>query len=193
MTKEKNKIKSSKLPSKTSMNLYYREDKTTKPATIALYVLFTLVCLLAVGKFFIYDKAMELKASNDRLAETQDEITLKSETLVNYDEVEAEYNKYSNSYMTKDERVVDRTEVLDMLESAALEDSKVKTMTISKNTLTISFADMDLDTASFVAAKLKMYDIVSSVTVNTSTKQDSDGGKSYTTTMSIELAQEGAE
>lgn len=40
-------------PAKRSMNLFYKPDRTTKPATIALYVLFVLVCLLGLGKFQI--------------------------------------------------------------------------------------------------------------------------------------------
>ena len=42
-------------PAKRSMNLFYKPDRTTKPATIALYVLFVLVCLLGLGKFLVYD------------------------------------------------------------------------------------------------------------------------------------------
>ena len=43
-------MKQSAYPTKTSMNLFYKPDRTTKPATAALYVLFVLVCLLGLGK-----------------------------------------------------------------------------------------------------------------------------------------------
>jgi len=48
-------------PVKRSMNLYYKPDRTTKPATVALYVLFALVCLLGLGKFLVYDIWVETR------------------------------------------------------------------------------------------------------------------------------------
>jgi len=42
-------------PIKRSMNLYYKPDRTTKPATAALYILFVLTCLLGLAKVMVYD------------------------------------------------------------------------------------------------------------------------------------------
>ena len=36
-------------PTKRTMNLFYKPDRTTKPATIALYILFGLVCILGLS------------------------------------------------------------------------------------------------------------------------------------------------
>ena len=46
-------------PTKRTMNLFYKPDRTTKPATIALYILFGLVCILGLSKFLVYDLWME--------------------------------------------------------------------------------------------------------------------------------------
>ena len=42
-------------PTKRSMNLYFKEDRTTAPATAALYVLFAAAVLLGLGKIMVYD------------------------------------------------------------------------------------------------------------------------------------------
>ena len=47
-------------PSKRTMNLYYREDRTARPATVLLYVLFLLVVLGALGKVLIFDPLQEI-------------------------------------------------------------------------------------------------------------------------------------
>ena len=46
-------------PAKRTMNLFYKPDRTTKPATVALYVLFALTCLLGLSKLLVYDLWME--------------------------------------------------------------------------------------------------------------------------------------
>lgn len=37
------------VPTKRTMNLYFKPDRTTRPATVALYVLFVLVVLLGLS------------------------------------------------------------------------------------------------------------------------------------------------
>ena len=46
-------------PVKREMNLFYKPDKTTKPATAALYVLFVLVLILGLSKITVYDLWVE--------------------------------------------------------------------------------------------------------------------------------------
>ena len=54
-------------PTKRSMNLYFKVDRTTAPATAALYVLFALAVLLALGKIMIYDFMMQEKQQENQL------------------------------------------------------------------------------------------------------------------------------
>ena len=42
--------KKDEYPVKQTLNLYYKPDRTTKPATIALYVLFVLTCCMTCGR-----------------------------------------------------------------------------------------------------------------------------------------------
>ena len=55
-------------PTKTSMNLFYKPDRTTKPSTIALYTLFALVLMLGLVKWLVYDLWMEKQEAEQALA-----------------------------------------------------------------------------------------------------------------------------
>ena len=52
------------VPTKRTMNLYFKPDRTTRPATVALYVLFVLVVLLGLSKVLVYDLWMEVDGAS---------------------------------------------------------------------------------------------------------------------------------
>ena len=54
------------VPTKGTMNLYYKPDRTTKPATIALYVLFALTVLLGLSKVLVYDLWVQVRLLSGR-------------------------------------------------------------------------------------------------------------------------------
>ena len=56
------------VPTKGTMNLYYKPDRTTKPATIALYVLFALTVLLGLSKVLVYDLWIQVEETRAALA-----------------------------------------------------------------------------------------------------------------------------
>ena len=72
-------------PSKTSMNLFYKPDRTTKPATAALYVLFALVCLLGLSKLLVYDLWMEKQAAEQGYEMALEELADITIQLEDYD------------------------------------------------------------------------------------------------------------
>ena len=109
-------MKKTAYPAKRSMNLYYRPDRTTKPATIALYVLFILVCLLGLGKFLVYDLWAETAEARRALAAAEDQLDGVMLELTDYSEVWERYSRYS---ATEEERdLIDRMEVLALLDEA---------------------------------------------------------------------------
>ena len=42
-------------PTKTTINFYIKEDKTTGVSTVLLYVIFAIVVLVALGKVLVFD------------------------------------------------------------------------------------------------------------------------------------------
>ena len=191
MKKNKNKI-----PSKKVMNLYYKEDKTTRPSTIALYVLFILVIMLAVGKVAVYDLIVKFEDEKAKLVENQALLAAQTEYLADYKEVSSKYSRYSYSYLTAEERLCDRIDILDMLEETVFAETTIDSVVISDDVVSLSFKGLNLEDTAKLAAKLEKYEIVESVAVNTSSLNDSGeevGNDAIATRMVITLVSEEAE
>lgn len=169
-------------PTKTTINFYIKEDKSTGVSTVLLYVIFAAVVLFALCKWFIFDLTNELQA-NKTLYETNQVVLEKYEgVLENYDKINQEYNRYSYSYLTENDKIQDRMDVLKMLEQTIFRDSIVRSVTISDDMISASLTEIDLEGTSQLAKKLEGYDMVKSVTVNTASY-----GGTYTSNMVITL------
>lgn len=198
MAKEYHIIKKNKnkIPSKKVMNLYYKEDTTTRPSTIALYVLFILVALLAVGKVAVYDLAVKLEDEQAKLAYNQSLLDAQTEYLADYKDVSSQYSRYSYSYLTQEEKVCDRMDILSMLEATLFYKAKLDSVMITDDIVTVSFRGLNLEEAAGVAGKIETYDIVEKVVVNTASLNDSvaeEGKDALVTRMVITLVSEEAE
>jgi len=101
-------------PTKRTMNLFYKPDRTTKPATVALYVLFALTCVLGLGKVTVYDLWAETRGAEQTAAGEQTRLEGIMAELADYSEVQERYSLYS---ATEEERAaIDRMEVLELLD-----------------------------------------------------------------------------
>ena len=178
--------KKDKYPSKTTINFYIKEDKTTGFSTAFLYLLFAAVLILAFAKIMVIDLAMDLNREKSAYEKNVASLESVKEALVNYNEVNAEYNRFSYNYLTETDKVQDRMDVLDMLEETLFSYSNVESVVISDNVVSATLTDIDLEETSELAKKLEGYDMVKSVSVNTA----SFGG-AYTSSMVIELYAEG--
>lgn len=174
-------------PSKTTINLYYKEDKSAGISTFTLYVIFIIVILMALSKMFVFDIISDLNKAEAKYEDYQ--ITLESymSELTDYKEVNAEYNKYSYSYLSDQEKIQDRMDVLSMLEATIFANSNVQSVSISDDVISVSLTDIDLEETGILAKNIEGYDIVDNVSVNTASY-----GGTYTTRMVITLVSEGA-
>ena len=84
-------------PTKRTMNLFYKPDRTTKPATIALYILFGLVCILGLSKFLVYDLWMEAQQAQQTLDAAQAQLAGVTAELTDFQEVQEKYSRYSSA------------------------------------------------------------------------------------------------
>ena len=197
MAKEYHIVKKNKnkIPSKKVMNLYYKEDKTTRPSTIALYVLFILVIMLAVAKVAVYDLVVKFEDEKAKLAENQALLAAQTEYLADYKEVSSKYSRYSYSYLTAEERLCNRIDILDMLEETVFAETTTDSVVISDDVVSLNFKGLNLEDTAKLVAKLEKYEIVESVAVNTSSLNDSgeEGSNGIATRMVITLVSEEAE
>lgn len=162
---EKKRQKKTRYPQKRTMNLYYKPDRTTKPATVALYVLFVLVCLLGLSKFLVYDIWMEKVQAQQALAAAENELNSIMLELSDYNEVKERYQRYSAT--DEERKLLDRMEVLDLLDSAVGSMAEINTISISGNTVQIQFSGVTLAQTAEIVRKLEASPIVERITVST--------------------------
>ena len=134
---------------------------------------------------FVFDMITDLHNAEKEYATLQNTLADYNDALKEYDKVNTEYNKYSYSYLSVQEKLQDRMEVLEVLEATILAKSTVQSITISENVISISLAGVDLEETSALAKDLESYEIVDHVTVNTASY-----GGTYTTRMVITLTSE---
>lgn len=162
-----------KYPSKRTMNLFYKPDRTTKPATVALYVLFVLTLLLGLSKFLVYDlwiEAEQAEAARDAAQEQLNDVLLQ---LTDYAEVRERYSRYAE---TDEERErIDRMQILELLDGAVGSQAKILAIAISENQVQMQLTGVTLaETASIVSA-LEASPIVASTQVNTASATGGEG------------------
>lgn len=159
-------------PTKTSMNLFYKPDRTTKPSTIALYVLFVLVLLLGLSKWLVYDLWMEKQAAERGLASAQNELNLTLAQLADYSEVQERYFRYA---ATDEERaIVDRMEVLAMLEGA-VGSAQTNSVSINGERVQLQISDVTLAQTAMIVDRLESSPLVAGTQVNTASTTGNDG------------------
>lgn len=189
LPKEKIRHKKEQIPTKTTLNLYYKEDKGTNVATAALYVVFVLVLALALLKFGVFD----LHAEKKELQAQVEELQTYSDTLLialkDYNTVKGEYSRYSQSYLTDEELLEDRISLLNMLEETVFAEATCLSASIMDDTIFVSYEDLDLDETSTLVHYVEEYECVAQVDVQTAqlTLDSSDGKEKVTTNMIIEL------
>ncbi len=168
--KEPKRAKKGRHYQKRTMNLYYKPDRTTKPATIALYVLFVLVCLLGLSKFLIFDIWLETTRAQQTLAATEEQLSGIMLELADYDEVRERYSRYS---ATEEERaLIDRMDVLALLDNAVVTTAKLETVSISEATAQIQFSGVTLAQTAQIVNALEASPIVAGTVVNTASTSD---------------------
>lgn len=182
------KRKKEAYPTKTEINLFYREDRTTGPATLALYGLFVLVVLSAFWKFAIYDKQKQVAALETELASKEDELLMLMVATKDYNAVKSEHTRYTQSYLKKEEKPIDRLIILDMLEDEVYGCCKVGGTTIMDDTIFINYTGLNLEQTSVLVKELESYSWVKEVTVQNASRSlnEDNGTETVSTSMIIE-------
>lgn len=186
-TKAKKK-KKDVYPSKKVMNLYFKEDKTSRTSTMFLYGLFGVVLILAVLKFGVIDMMTDLNAAKEAYEDKQKDLSKYEKELENYQSVVSQHNRYSNSYLKENEIFCDRMDILSMLEETVFAKGKVSNVSISDNTVSVNFTGLDLEQTASLTKTIEEYPIVTDVTVNTASY-----GGSYSVRMVIHVTEKVAE
>ena len=179
-------------PTKTSMNLFYKPDRTTKPSTIALYTLFVLVLLLGLSKWLVYDLWMERVEAERAMTAAQNEYEGVMRQLTDYNEVQERYFRYS---ATDEERnLVDRLEVLAMLEETAGY-AGLYTISINGDRVQTQLSDVTLAQVAAIVNRLEASPMVAGTVVSTASTTGPGGidGDLVQASITIQLQKEADE
>ena len=140
---------------------------------MALYVLFALVCLLGLGKFLVYDVWVETTQAQQALAAAERQRDSLLLELTDYNEVWERYSRYSAT--EEEQALIDRMEVLALLDEAVGTTASMDAVSISGSTVQLQFSGVTLAQTAQIVKALEAYPIVAYTMVNTASTTQSEG------------------
>lgn len=158
------------LPTKTSMNLYFKEDRTTKPATAMLYILFILAMLAAAGKFLVFDRVQANRALEDEAARLESQTAAVLQQLEDYQAVMEEYTRLAPTQ--RERALADRMDVLDLIDDVIRPEAQITAVTIRDRQVLVEFSGVTLVETAGLVARLEESDIVERTTVDTAASEE---------------------
>ena len=173
-------------PTKRSMNLYFKVDRTTAPATAALYVLFALAVLLALGKIMIYDFMMQEKQLENQLLSLEQRTVQQMQQLENYDQVLEDYIRSVPTQQEQDKP--DVMELLSLIDTTIRPAARVSQVDIADNQVVISFSGITLAQAADLVVRLEQSPLVANTQVDTASS--TDGNQQVEVHVYFQVAQE---
>ena len=173
-------------PTKRSMNLYFKVDRTTASATVALYVLFAVAVLLGLGKVMVYDLVMEEKQLESQVLELEQRTVQQLEQLERYDQV---LEDYIRSFPTQRElEQADVMELLALIDTTIRPAARVSQVAIADNQVVISFSGVTLAQAAELVVQLEQSPLVSNTQVDTASS--TKGAEQVEVHIYFQIAQE---
>lgn len=164
------KEKKAVYPTKRSMNLYFKVDRTAAPATAALYILFGLVVLLALAKFLVYDPWYEVRQLETRVAAADAENQAVMAELADYSQIQQDYVRSVRT--AREEAQTDPTALLDLIDEVVRPTAEITQVTIVDNQVLLSFSGVSLSQAAELVGRLEQSPLVERTAVDTATSAE---------------------
>lgn len=152
-------------PTKCSMNLYFKMDRTTAPATATLYILFAAAVLLGLGKVMIYDFVIQEKQLEDQILALEQRTVQQIQQLKNYDQVLEDYIRSIPTQQEQDQ--ADVMELLSLIDTTIRPTARVSQVTIADHEVVISFSGVTLAQAADLVVQLERSPLVTNTQVDT--------------------------
>ena len=157
-------------PTKTTMNLYFRANRGTKPATILLYVLFVLVLLLAAGKFLVLDRVLAVDALEDEAVRMESQTASVMARLGEYPAVLEEYTRLAPT--ERERALTDRMDVLDLIDEVIRPAAHISQVTIQDQQVLVEFSGVTLVETADIVSRLEASPLVARTTVDTAASEE---------------------
>ena len=161
-------------PTKKRMNLYFKVDRTTAPATAALYISFVVVVLVALSKVMILDPWLEVRGLEEQARQLEEENAALLLQLKDFSKVQEEYLRIAP---TEEEQAQgDILEVLQLIDGVIRPSAQVKQVSVSENKVLLTFSGVTLGESAQLVSLLEP--LVTGASVDTAVSREEDQGLS---------------
>lgn len=167
------KGKKMKAPEKRTLNLAFKDKRTIDWKKAIVGVLAVLILAGVFGKFAVADRFDKLSQAESDLAAMRDRLEQTRDAYTDYDEVREQYNRYN--YTGFDKTIVDRLDVLDILERKIFPVCSVTSFSVSGRTVTLSLTELDLNKVSQLIVSLEAEPLVERVYVPVANEGNAQG------------------
>lgn len=158
--------------SKKTMNLVYR-DPGVNPIKIVIIAI-VLIAIAVVGlKFGILDVLDKKTAAQSALAEKQQQLAVYASKLTEYDNVSAQYGRYSYGWLTDAEaNQTLKNSIFNTIQEFIIPNCTVENYSINANTVSFNIRGITLDQAREIVNILTAQPNVQSANVSSVTAKD---------------------
>ncbi len=144
-----------------------REDQTVSPVMFVLMLALIFAATFAVAKFAVIDQYARQNEAERAYNQVRSQRLAMDSEIADYNEVLAEYRRYSMSWLGEDEYVAtDRLEVLSLIERKMASVGTVHSMAVTGDNLVVEMGGMNLKQVSDLISALSQEPTVASVAVN---------------------------
>ena len=158
--------------SKKTMNLAFHKSEIN-PKILVPVILLIIVAGVAFAKFGFLDPLDKKTAALMDLSSRQVQLEMVNAKLTGYDEVAAEYGRYSYGWMTETESgLVDRMDILSIVEKTIAPTGTIDNFSIKDNVLSVTINGLTLQQTSALVKKLEAQDLVTSAAVYSAAAED---------------------
>ncbi len=176
----------SKYSTKETVNLCVKERKGMSPERFFLILAVILVFVLIIEFFGIYRPYLALEQAEKQLADAEARRDAIYDSMSDREEVRAEYRKYN--YENFPSNIVDRADVLKLLEDEVFPRGKVQNATITQNVLTLTVVEVPKGEGAAMQEAIRKNKIVE--TVSASRTSDDAGLETVSMTVVFKNATE---
>ena len=177
------------LPSKQTMNFVHHQS-SVNPVRLGIVILIILVAAACFTKFGILDQEQKKLQAYNELSDRQTQLAAINAKLSGYDELAAQYGRYSYGWMDeKETSLVGRMDVIQLLEQKVMPSAAVQNFSLNDNVLTMNISGVTLERASLIVKQLESSEIVESAAVYSADAEEAAEASIF---MSVILAKEDA-
>ena len=149
------------------INLALKEKDPMRPSVLVPAIIGVCLAVALLAKFAVIDRYNKMYALQSQASSLEATNTALNKSLEEYDDVLAQYNLYSTSFMTDNEKaLVEKEEMLKLIDDVLVKSGDVLSINSSSNVVTAEITGISLDEASNLVDILNARDDVESVSVS---------------------------